>query len=63
MIGVSKMTVLRWLWAGKIPEPRRRANGGQDVRLWSDRDVERARRYKELNYRNGRGRKKKAATP
>jgi excisionase family DNA binding protein len=63
MIGVSKMTLLRWLWAGKIPEPRHRTNGGQDVRLWGPKDVERVRRYKELNYRKGRGRKKKAATP
>jgi len=61
MIGVSKMTLLRWLWAGKIREPKRRTNGGQDVRLWNDRDVERVRKYKEANYRKGRGRKKKAA--
>ena len=61
IIGVSKKTLLRWLWAGKIREPRHRTNGGQDVRLWGPKDVERVRRYKELNYRKGRGRKKKPA--
>jgi len=61
LIGVSKMTLLRWLWAGKIREPKRRTNGGQDVRTWTERDLERARRHKELNYCKGRGRKKKPA--
>jgi site-specific DNA-methyltransferase (cytosine-N4-specific) len=60
MVGVNKQTLLRWLWAGKIPEPKQHSNGGQKVRLWTERDVERARKYKEANYRKGRGRKKKA---
>ena len=63
IVGISKKTLLRWLWDKKIAEPKRRANGGQDVRLWSARDVERARHYKEANYRKGRGRKKKVASP
>jgi hypothetical protein len=58
MIGVDKQTLLRWLWAGKVPEPRRQKNGGQDVRIWNVRDLNRVRRYKEANYRKGRGRKK-----
>ncbi len=28
-------------------------------RLWSDRDVERVKKYKAAHYRKGRGRKKK----
>ena len=28
------------------------------VRLWAERDVERVRKYKEANFRKGRGRKK-----
>jgi hypothetical protein len=25
------MTLLKWLWAGKIPEPKHNVIGGQDV--------------------------------
>jgi hypothetical protein len=60
MVGVDKQTLLRWLWARKIPEPKHFANGGQKIRLWTDRDVKNARKYKEENYRKGRGRKKNA---
>ena len=31
-LGVSKQTVLNWLYAGKVPEPPRNPNG---YRLWS----------------------------
>ena len=58
-IGVNKQTLLRWLWAGKIPEPRRGTYGGQDVRIWTDRDLQRARQFKQTNYYKGGGRKKK----
>jgi hypothetical protein len=59
MVGVDKQTLLRWLWAGKISEPSAFANGGQKIRLWTDRDLKKVRAYKEANYRKGRGRKKK----
>jgi hypothetical protein len=58
-VGVDKKTLLRWLWARKIAEPRHHTNGGQDVRIWTERDLQRVRRFKEANYRKGRGRKKK----
>jgi predicted site-specific integrase-resolvase len=57
-VGVSKLTLVRWLVAGKIKEPRRVNQGGQEVRIWTDRDVERVRKYKAAHYRKGRGRKK-----
>jgi predicted site-specific integrase-resolvase len=60
MVGVSKNTLLNWLYSGKIPEPRRRVEAGLEVRLWSERDVNRAKKYKEQNYCKGRGRKKSA---
>src|ERR1700733_2225891 len=59
MIGVHKVTLQRWLLDGKLREPRRISNGGVDARVWTDRDVERARKYKQENYRKGRGRKAK----
>jgi excisionase family DNA binding protein len=58
-LGISKMTLLRWLAAGKLPEPRRENIGGQELRLWSDRDVARARRHKEEHYQAGKGKKSK----
>jgi hypothetical protein len=58
-VGVSKLTLIRWLMAGKIKEPRRVKQGGVELRLWTGRDVERVRKYKLANYRKGRGRKPK----
>ena len=59
MIGVHKATLIRWLLSGKVSEPRRISNGGVDARVWNGRDVERAKKYKQENYRKGRGRKPK----
>ena len=59
MIGVHKLTLLRWLYGGKLREPHHSKEGGQDVRVWSDRDLDRARKFKELNYRKGKGRGRK----
>jgi MerR HTH family regulatory protein len=58
MVGVDKQTLLRWLWSAKIPEPKHFTNGGQKIRLWTDRDVKNVCKYKEGSYRKGRGRKK-----
>ena len=60
IVGISKNTLLSWLYSGKIPEPRRRVEAGIDIRLWNDRDVSRVNKYKEQNFRKGRGRKKAA---
>ena len=59
MVGIHKVTLKRWLLDGKVREPRRISNGGIQARIWTDRDVERVRKYKAANYRKGRGRKKK----
>jgi predicted adenine nucleotide alpha hydrolase (AANH) superfamily ATPase len=58
-IGVHKVTLIRWLLDGKVKEPRRVKQAGQEIRIWNDRDVERVRKYKQENYRKGRGRKPK----
>lgn len=59
MVGIQKGTLRNWLQRGAIPEPKRQSNGGQVVRIWTARDVERVRKYKAAHYRKGRGRKKK----
>ncbi len=60
LVGIHKQTLLRWLWAGKIPEPEHHQGGGQDVRIWTYGDLRRVREYKFVSYRKGRGRKKEA---
>lgn len=42
-VGVSKETILRWLRAGKIPEPVRDRNGW---RIFSDPEIEEILRFK-----------------
>ena len=59
LLGIHKNTLLRWLYAGAIPEPKRGKFVGRNFRIWTERDLKRARRYKELRYRKGRGRKPK----
>jgi len=52
VIGVSKKTLLRWLWDGKVAEPKQTVTMGRvDARIWSAADLERARAFKEGNYR------------
>jgi hypothetical protein len=55
LVGVHKYTLLRWLYTGAVAEPKRQIIGGQIVRIWTDRDLGRARKYKQENYRRGRG--------
>jgi hypothetical protein len=50
-IGVSKNTVLRWLYAGKVAEPKTAIFGGVESRVWSDADLARAKQFKEEHYR------------
>jgi site-specific DNA-methyltransferase (cytosine-N4-specific) len=42
-VGVSKETILRWLRAGKIPEPDRDRNGW---RIFSDKEIKEILRFK-----------------
>ncbi len=57
-LGIHKITLIRWLLYGDLEEPRRLDQAGQVIRIWTDRDVVRARTYKTAHYRKGRGRKK-----
>ena len=55
IVEVHKATLLRWLYNGSIPEPKRYSNGGVDFRIWTERDVERVRKFKaaQLPQRQG----------
>ena len=45
-IGVGYQTLLRWLYAKDLAEPERIMLGGVSVRLWTEADLQRARKYK-----------------
>jgi hypothetical protein len=50
-ISVDKSTLLRWLYAGKIKEPKKQTFGGVSSRIWSEKDLERVKKYREERYR------------
>ncbi len=56
---IHKATLLRWLYSGSIPEPRRGRFVGRNFRIWTQRDLKRVLRYKQLHYREGQGRRPK----
>ena len=58
-VGVTRATLQVWIKARKIAAPPTRLRDGVGVRLWTARDVESLRKYKQQNYRKGRGRKPK----
>ena len=49
-IEVSKKTLLRWSYSGKLPEPKHERFGGVESRIWSAADLERARAFREQRY-------------
>ena len=57
--GIDRATLERWLAAGKIARPKSLRIGEKSFRDWTDSDVERVRKFKQENYRKGRGRKPK----
>ena len=52
---VHKLTLLRWLYSGQLAEPKRSQAGGVEMRIWTDRDLARAEKFKLENYVAGRG--------
>lgn len=47
---VAKTTLLRWLYAGKLAEPPQQTVAGVMIRVWSEKDLERAKKYREERY-------------
>ncbi len=59
-LGIVRQTLYRWIRERKVPAPRKRKVTGVTVRIWTDRDVEKVKKYKAAHYWEGRGVKKKA---
>ena len=58
-VGVNRVTLERWLSSGKVKPPKTIRFGRNEFRDWTANDVARVRKYKQENYRKGRGRKPK----
>jgi excisionase family DNA binding protein len=58
-VGITQMTIERWLRDGKISRPKTIEFGGRKFRLWTRADVAKIKRYKAHHFYEGRGRKKK----
>ena len=58
-VGVTRATLQEWIRAGKIAAPITQLRNGRAVRLWSAREIRNVLKYKQENYRKGRGRKSK----
>jgi len=58
LVGISMMTLHRWIVAAKVKAPKLRIRNGRAVRLWSKVDLAQLRKVKQETYCKGRGRKK-----
>ena len=59
LVGVYWNTLHRWLQAGKIRPSRQLPIAGRTLYRWTERDVERVKKYKAAHYRKHTGRRKK----
>ena len=57
-VGISIMTLHRWIVAVRVKAPKLRIRNGRAVRLWSKADLGRLRKLKQQIYCKGRERKK-----
>lgn len=62
LVGIHKNTLKRWLRSELVAEPRHTRIAMQNHRVWSERDLERVKKFKEANYRKKPRRKKAART-
>jgi hypothetical protein len=58
-VGVNRVTLEKWLSSGRVARPSTIRIGKGSFRNWTARDVERIKKFKQENYRKGRGRKPK----
>jgi predicted site-specific integrase-resolvase len=57
-VGISLMTLQRWIADGDIRPPQLQIVNGRATRLWDSEDLKGLRQLKEEIYCRGRGRKK-----
>jgi len=57
MLGIGWSTLYRWIVDGKVKAPPVQSLNGLEIRLWTEGDIERLKKYKKEHYW-GRGCKK-----
>jgi excisionase family DNA binding protein len=57
-IGVSRQTLQAWIASGSINPPKTITVGGSTVRLWTDGDIQKVRRFKGTLRRGPKKRQK-----
>jgi excisionase family DNA binding protein len=62
-LGITHVTLVRYIQAGKIPGPKSASSGGMTIHFWTEEEIERVRRLlpKIANGRKTRYRKQQAA--
>ena len=60
LIGIHWVTLHHWLTAKKVKPSIAVPINGRTLWRWTEKDLKIVRKYKEANYRKGRGRKKRA---
>ena len=60
ILGIGTDTLHRWLKERKVPAPRLVFVGGVKVRLWSETDLDTARKYKAEHFWGKGARKRRA---
>lgn len=58
LLGVTSDTLHRWIREGRIEAPPIQSLGRMKVRLWSEEDISKAKKYKAEQYRKKPRRKK-----
>lgn len=59
ILNIGTDTLHRWMREKKVPTPPIKLVGGMSVRLWSDDDMAKAKKYKTEHYWGKGGRKKR----
>jgi excisionase family DNA binding protein len=59
LLGIGTETIYRWMHDGNIPTPPLQSLAGMRVRIWSEDDLEAARKYKATHYWGKAGRRKR----
>ena len=59
LVGIHWVTLHRWLAGGKVKASEIIRMNGATFWRWTESDVLKVRKYKQENYRKGRGRKPK----
>ena len=58
LLGIGNDTLHRWIHSDVIPAPPVQRLGNVTVRLWTEKDVEKVKKYKANDYWGKGGRKK-----